>query len=189
MPKIKKDYIGKRFGRLVVTDKYKQKRRTDRKSSRTFWLCKCDCGEEKWLDIHLLRNGNTRSCGCLRSESQKIEPGRSSQNRLFRRYKRDAKRHNRVFNLSFEEFINLTTQECFYCGLPPSTVQKADGNNGDFIYNGIDRIDNEKGYEKDNCVSCCKTCNQAKYKLKQINFISWVKRTYCNLEKKGALNE
>jgi hypothetical protein len=29
-------------------------------------------------------------------------------------------------------------------------------------YNGIDRVDNEKGYLVENCVPCCFTCNSLK---------------------------
>jgi 5-methylcytosine-specific restriction endonuclease McrA len=31
-----------------------------------------------------------------------------------------------------------------------------------FLYSGIDRKDNEKGYTEENCVPCCKRCNGIK---------------------------
>jgi hypothetical protein len=30
---------------------------------------------------------------------------------------------------------------------------------GEWVYNGIDRVDNNKQYIKENLVSCCKKCN------------------------------
>lgn len=54
--------IGKRFGKLVVTQKGQYI------SGTTKWLCLCDCGNEKFVGSQNLRNGSTKSCGCLRKE-------------------------------------------------------------------------------------------------------------------------
>lgn len=51
-----------RFGRLTVVKFHTRDRRG------TVWLCKCDCGESIFSTSGRLRSGNTRSCGCLRSE-------------------------------------------------------------------------------------------------------------------------
>ena len=32
------------------------------------WLCKCDCGNIVKVKTAALRNGNTKSCGCLQKE-------------------------------------------------------------------------------------------------------------------------
>lgn len=58
---------GKRFGRLQVM--YPTDRR-DAKGS-VYWHCVCDCGREKEITEASLVHGNTKSCGCLRSERQK----------------------------------------------------------------------------------------------------------------------
>ena len=41
------------------------------------WLCRCDCGNEKVVSLIHLRNGSTRSCGCLARELSS-ERGRNS---------------------------------------------------------------------------------------------------------------
>ena len=51
------DIVGQRFGKLVVL----RKADTPRK-----WVCVCDCGTEKSFEGGNLRNGGTKSCGCLR---------------------------------------------------------------------------------------------------------------------------
>lgn len=58
------DLTGQRFGRLVAVT------RTDVLGcTNTYkWICKCDCGQLKEIETSSLRSGNTRSCGCLRSE-------------------------------------------------------------------------------------------------------------------------
>lgn len=55
--------IGEIFGRLSVMAADPA---GPRKHPRV--LCKCECGVVKSVDIHKLRSGNTRSCGCLRRE-------------------------------------------------------------------------------------------------------------------------
>lgn len=56
------DLTGQRFGRLVAIE------RVGRKGSSATWLCKCDCGNEKVVSSHTLREGKSQSCGCLRLE-------------------------------------------------------------------------------------------------------------------------
>lgn len=34
--------------------------------ARALWLARCDCGKEKVVAVSDIRNGHTRSCGCLR---------------------------------------------------------------------------------------------------------------------------
>lgn len=56
------DIAGQRYGRLVaIQEQY-------RIGSRSYWLCRCDCGNEVIAEKHDMRLGCTRSCGCLRRE-------------------------------------------------------------------------------------------------------------------------
>ena len=54
--------IGQRFGRLTVLKEY------GRKNLGRTWLCQCDCGNECVVSQRSLKNGNTKSCGCLHNE-------------------------------------------------------------------------------------------------------------------------
>src|SRR3982750_640286 len=56
------DITGQRFGRLTALD------RSHRKAKSWWWRCQCDCGEERIVHGAKLRNGHTRSCGCLALE-------------------------------------------------------------------------------------------------------------------------
>ncbi|WP_054955031.1 AP2 domain-containing protein [Paenibacillus dakarensis] len=58
------DMTGKRFGKLTVI----RRGETD-KQRHVHWICRCDCGEETSVDALNLRNGTTKSCGCLREEN------------------------------------------------------------------------------------------------------------------------
>ncbi len=55
----RKDWVGKRFGNLTVTA-YDGKR-----GGKHYWRCQCNCGKEKIVCQSNLKNGHTRSCGCL----------------------------------------------------------------------------------------------------------------------------
>ena len=56
------DLTGQRFGNLVVVSR--AARPNDLVSSGAYWLCKCDCGNEKIIMGKSLRQGKTKSCGC-----------------------------------------------------------------------------------------------------------------------------
>jgi hypothetical protein len=52
------DLAGKRFGKLTAI-RYKETRNQSR-----YWECLCDCGRTTAVRSALLKNGNTKSCGC-----------------------------------------------------------------------------------------------------------------------------
>ena len=82
-------------------------------------------------------------------------------------YSSYRKRSNERFSndevfITEEEFKTLSEQECYYCGKEGP--------------NGIDRVDNTRGYKKDNCVPCCKHCNYVKGDLSKSDFNIWKNR-------------
>lgn len=54
---------GDRFGRYVVVEEVSKTRKGNRK-----FLCRCDCGTIREVDLGLLRAGRSQSCGCLQKE-------------------------------------------------------------------------------------------------------------------------
>ena len=63
------DLTGQRFGRLVVIKRVKPAESDIAfPNTSAYWLCKCDCGNETIVVGSALRSGNTKSCGCYRSE-------------------------------------------------------------------------------------------------------------------------
>lgn len=63
-----------------------------------------------------------------------------------------AKNKGRPIPFSFDEWKErFFDQPCAYCGSE---------SNG-----GIDRVDNERGYDPDNCLPCCRLCNTIKSNL------------------------
>lgn len=60
--------IGDRFGRLVI--KYRDFEEHTEKGV-IYWLCQCDCGNTTTVKTKSLKNGNTRSCGCLNDDTRR----------------------------------------------------------------------------------------------------------------------
>ena len=136
-----------------------------------FWHCVCVCGNKIIANGNTLSRGGTKSCGCLHARSMKncktnaLETGEAAFNDIYRTYSYSAKKRNYIFDLTKDEFKEIAQQLCFYCNKPPQSRQEGSKNrkyHGSFMYNGIDRVVNSIGYTKNNCVSCCKTCNRMK---------------------------
>jgi hypothetical protein len=88
--------------------------------------------------------------------------------------------------LSKEEFKILTKQNCYYCGVEPLQEAKpANLKNGIYLYNGIDRKDDNIGYEINNCVTSCKKCNYMKQGLTDIEFFEHIQKILESQQNKG----
>lgn len=92
------------------------------------------------------------------------------------------------WDVTLEEYIELVTAPCFYCGQVPNQVPQGSWMRGtDLRRNGIDRVDNSRGYVMSNCVSCCGVCNRAKAARSQHDFIDLTCRRYEHLKARGLL--
>lgn len=87
---------------------------------------------------------------------------------LFKRYRRSANDRGYEFKLTIPHFKSLIKSRCFYCGSKPYQKQ------GNILYMGIDRVDNNIGYQVNNVTSCCKICNRAKQGLSFEEFQNWM---------------
>jgi len=70
MSSVRMHLEGHRFGRLSVLEFAGMKSRSG-DGTRSFWRCICDCGKEKIIVGHDLKNGDVQSCGCLKRENNK----------------------------------------------------------------------------------------------------------------------
>lgn len=62
------DLTGRRFGRLTVVRRYGSYEDGTGHTIPT-WVCACDCGQLTIALGSALKQGNTKSCGCLRQET------------------------------------------------------------------------------------------------------------------------
>jgi hypothetical protein len=187
--KMPPDWTGQVFGRLTVVDFSG----VDRHGQR-MWLCKCSCGNETVRPAGTLKSGNTKSCGCFHDEVRRGKKGTklpqlsagygiAAKNAVIGRYKARAKKLGRIWSLSTEQAEAIFRSDCHYCGKEPSHRSANSKLNGDYVYSGIDRIDNYGGYEPGNVVPCCRRCNMAKNDMPYDEFLEWIERVYLNFIK------
>lgn len=142
-----KDMIGKTFERWKVFAIYSMGKRPK------VW-CQCICGNRRVVNADTIKKGKSKSCGCFQKERVKekltLQADIRQLNKKYSIYKTSAKIRNYEFTLNKQEFHDIIITKCFYC------------NKKDSLFNGIDRVDNSKGYILGNCVSCCHICNDLK---------------------------
>lgn len=138
------DLTGQRFGRLIVLSQ------TDERASgrNVKWLCLCNCGNRIVVPSSSLQTANTRSCGCLsldistthgKSHTSEYRSWRSMLERcLIPEHKAYKNYGGRGITIEDERWM---TFENFFAdmGLKPTPKHT------------IERIDNNKGYYKENC--------------------------------------
>lgn len=182
----RKQIEGQRFGKLLVVSS------AGSRNGTSLWLCKCDCGETREVTHNALRNG-TWNCGCSRHKGfpengsshrtykargpyqLKPQTTTSARNRVKHFYLHGAKSRNLVWGLPDDMFDALVGGNCVYCGSEPNARMKVN-KTAQILFNGIDRVDNSKGYTPDNVVSCCAMCNRAKSAMDKETFVAWLKR-------------
>lgn len=118
----------------------------------------------------------------------RLADGVAAFNSLYGSYKRNAKVSSKVpFELTKEQFMEITKRNCDYCGGPPVSERAGDAlrtrgkDSGRYVYNGIDRKDSGKGYTVENTVPCCSKCNYMKSNMPLDEFISRVEKIHKHL--------
>lgn len=142
------DMKGQVFGRLTVLE------RDSFASGKTRWLCRCECGQSTVVIGQLLRNGKTRSCGCLRSDRAAEtatkhggyvgrKPTRTMRiwkNMIQRASNPNCPMYSRYGGVGIGVCESWQTFEGFLLDMG----QAPDGLT-------LERVDNSKGYGPDNC--------------------------------------
>jgi len=191
MPK-RIDLTGQKFERLSVI-KYSH---TVKPRGNAFYLCLCECGNKIEVQSGHLKSGHTKSCGCFQQEKTKIN---SINNTWGRKYDNPQIISSKFIwkisysdGCSYEKFMILSQQPCYYCGILPSNnfnkyinkdgkltnseVKRFWAEQAYFTYNGLDRIDSSKDHSEDNIVPCCFRCNRAKDDMSIEEFKEWIIR-------------
>lgn len=169
---------GRKYNRLKVINLHHRD-----KNGRRYWDCLCDCGSTAIVSTDKLKKGSTKSCGCY-NKDRDSEPGEFGLRKIFRRTRDQALRRNITFQLSIEEFKEITKKNCFYCGVAPYMVSyKKQKERSQYIYMGIDRKDSSLSYTIDNCAPCCKICNWMKRTMSVNAFLTHIESIYRNILK------
>lgn len=149
-----KDETGNRYGRLQVLTHIKA-------DKGAMWLCACDCGEFATVKGSSLRDGKTKSCGCLFSETV------SARNRTHglshvAEYKIWEQMKARCLNPNNDQYedyggrgISVSPEYMSFAkfyedvGPRPSAAHT------------LERVDNDKGYSPGNCTWVSRSANNS----------------------------
>lgn len=180
----RKDLVGKTFYNFTfLEDTGKTKLLGKGKAKRAIWKVRCSCGTIKEVVARHVISGNTKSCGCIRKQTEN-----SSFKTFYKSYERGATQRDIQFKINFDFFKKMCKLNCYYCGKKPRNKKNDQTFKVDFFANGIDRKDNTKGYIKGNCVPCCTTCNKMKMVLDPNEFLYQCQKiTYFNEDKQEMM--
>lgn len=169
------DLTGKIFG-LFTCLKYGYY-----KNDKTYWLCKCVCGTEKYIDIGNLCNGRTKSCGCLNyrktfNSSSWAGCGEISGT-FWTRVIKHAKSRNISFEITIKEAWDKFESQNKLCAMSGQILLFSPGgrNNGCKATASLDRINSHKEYTIDNIWWIHKDINMIKGSLTVEDVLYWSK--------------
>lgn len=115
------DLKGQKFGRWTVLEKA-----PTLKDGNSRWLCQCECGTQKIVMGKNLRNGRSKSCGCLKDEK--------SKERITQLNK------NKTLNLQGQKYGMLTPLEPTNKRLQSSIIWKCLCDCGNITYVSVDAL-------------------------------------------------
>ena len=152
---IKKDLTGQKFGRLTVVNFSNRKIKNSHYTY--YWKCLCNCGNYNTVSYKNLMQGGTKSCGCLKKEngSKHLITHDLSHTRFYTIYSMmkqrcDNKKHD-AYNRYGGSGITYSWEkiEDFRNDMYESYLEhvKEFGE----LDTSLDRINNDKGYCKENC--------------------------------------
>jgi len=123
-----------------------------KKNGRLYWLCKCDCGNEKVVSGKNFVAGSVKSCGCFHKKQTSIASIKHGKSRS-KIYAAWVAIINRCYNKKYYAFHRYGGRGIFMCDKWRLSFESFYIDMGDppTVNHSIDRIDNNKGYYKENC--------------------------------------
>jgi len=151
------DLYGQKFGRLTVLELHHTEQKYDSHGKKDglkyFYLCKCDCGNEKIIARNDLRFGNVNSCGCLKSELsiQRATTHGLGKHRLYKIYHNMLNRCNNSNVKCYNNYGGRGIKVCNEWQENFLNFYNWAVNNGYDDSLSIDRINVNGNYEPSNC--------------------------------------
>ena len=96
------DLTNQRFGRLVALKKVPPPNNVKNKT-KPYWLCDCDCGEQKIVSQYHLKSGNISSCGCLQKE--RITEFNNKTKKKVNRYDMESEEYGIGYDVNGNQFL------------------------------------------------------------------------------------
>lgn len=138
------DLIGEKFGKLTVVSF------VDKKGTRTYWNCVCECGGKRIVSNDHLKRGDVTDCGCYRRHISYNKKHGMSDKPIYTIW---LLMKERCFNYKRREYKDYGGRGIKVCSewLDATKFIEWALNNGYTEGLTIDRIDNNGNYEPNNC--------------------------------------
>lgn len=146
-----KDLTGQRFGRLVVVKRSDNDYISPKGRHVVVWECICDCGNRITTNGDSLKQGRTKSCGCLSMEyPHRITHG-CYKTKLYQTYRNMIQRCENPHNTDYRYYGGRGIGVCSEWRNNFESFQKWAYENGYDPNLSIDRIDVNGNYKPSNC--------------------------------------
>ena len=142
--------IGDVFGRLTVIGL------SERKSGRkSYWVCKCSCGNYTEVRSDILLSHNTESCGCLKIEQDIKNLGIVNNHKMTKHplYRKWNSMMQRCYNDTQERYYRYGGRGIIVCNEWHDVKKFVEWSEKNGYQEGlsIERINNNGNYEPSNC--------------------------------------
>lgn len=172
------DLTGQKFGRLTALERIGVSA-----SGNAIWLCRCNCGSDVSIPSNNLKNGHTKSCGCLQKEeliTRLTQHGHSKKGKVSKTYHAWQDMLGRCTNLKNPGYHNYGGRGITICkrwfkfeNFLKNMGEVPEGHQ-------IDRIDNNGNYCKSNCQWVTSKINNRNRRNNHL--ITYDGKTQCMIE-------
>jgi hypothetical protein len=165
---------GQKFNRLTAVSK----------QDSGLWACVCECGNEVSVKTASLRNGNTKSCGCLQKEHAS-----SSMTLMLKARRRDLGKPEDIpmsadykvqrmeFQKTASKILERDNYRCTWCSSVGANLN---------VHHIIPwSVDEQKRFDPNNLVTLCVSCHmkvhQGNYHKEPDSIMSILLQGYVNI--------
>lgn len=177
-----KDIQGQRFNNLTVLNL------SDKTNRGFWWICKCDCGNEvRVLGSNIIR-GHSKSCGCIRAKASSDSHYKHGMinTRIYKIWVGIKTRCTDVNSRPYKNYGGRGITICDKWMMFEGFYEDMGSGYSDNL--SIDRVDNNKGYSKENCKWSTRIEQANNVRNNHIVVVDGITDTLANMSRRYNIN-